>query len=51
MGHKKQYDNRVGADGAIVRTPLSERKHNEDAGIATECKVLCLKCPLLLAMF
>ena len=51
MGNKKEYDNRVSAAGVIAVTPHSERKHCEDAGIGTECNVLCLKCRLLLAVF
>jgi len=47
MGHKKQHDNRVSAAGAIARTPHAERKHCQDAGIATECKAIYLSCRLL----
>jgi hypothetical protein len=51
IGYKNQPDNRFSAAGAIARTPLSERKHCEDAAIAKQCKVICLRCQLLLAMF
>jgi hypothetical protein len=47
MGHKKQYDNRLNAAGAIARTPLRERQHYEDAGIARECKVSVITCTVL----